>query len=383
MFSRTRGQLALERHGANPLVIIVALVLLTLWLVWFTGSRLAVYAVSEAARLEVEQSPVRVQVPVGGRIVSTALTAGRTVKAGETLAQFDVEAQSLGVVEQQARIHGLGPQVARLEAEIVEQTSSRRDEQAAAAAARAEAHATHGQALEAAELAASQERRMAALAANGLIQAAELARAQSETRQKRAAAEALRLAGERLSAADQHQDAEHRVRVERLRRELAALRAEQTTGAATVQRLEHEGRLRRIVAPVSGTLAEVATLAVGQVLQAGDAVATIVPEGGLRIVAAYRPADALGRVHPGQSARLRLDGFPPTQFGTIGAVVSSSARELRDGRVRVELALTGLPAGVTLQHGLPGRVEIEVEQLSPAALVLRAAGLRLGQGATE
>jgi multidrug resistance efflux pump len=382
-FSRTRGQLALERHGAGPLVIVVALVLLTLWLVWFTGSRLAVYAVSDAARLEVDQSPVRVQVPVSGRIVSTTLTVGRTVKAGETLAQLDVEAQSLGVVEQQARLTGLGPQVARLETEIVEQTSSRRNEQAAAAAARAEARASHEQAMEAAELAASQERRMAALAANGLIQEAELARAQSETRQKRAAAEALRLAGERLSAADQHQDGEHRVRVERLRREVAALRAEQTTGAATVQRLEHEGRLRRIVAPVSGTLAEVATLGVGQVLQAGDAVATIVPEGGLRIVATYRPADALGRVHAGQPARLRLDGFPPAQFGSIGAVVSSSASELRDGRVRVELALTGGPAGVPLQHGLPGRVEIEVERLSPAALVLRAAGLRLGQGATE
>jgi hypothetical protein len=122
---------------------------------------------------------------------------------------------------------------------------------------------------------------------------------------------------------------------------------------------------------------------VGQVLQAGEAVATIVPDGGLRIVAAYRPADALGRVRAGQPARLRLDGFPATQFGNIRAVVSSSARELRDGRVRVELELTGLPGGIPLQHGLPGRVEIEVERLSPAALVLRAAGLRLGQGATE
>ena len=135
LFSRTRGQLAVERHGAGPLVIIVALVLLTLWLVWFTGSRVAVYAVSDAARLEAGQSPVRVQVPVSGRIVSTTLTVGRTVKAGETLAQLDVEAQSLDVVEQRARMHGLGPQVARLEAEIVEQASSRRDEQAAAVAA--------------------------------------------------------------------------------------------------------------------------------------------------------------------------------------------------------------------------------------------------------
>jgi membrane fusion protein (multidrug efflux system) len=362
---------------------IVTLVLLALWLVWFTGSRLAVYAVSDAARLEVDQSPVRVQVPVAGRIVSTSLTVGRRVTAGETLAQLDVQAQSLGVTEQQARLSGIGPQIARLEAEIVEQTNSRRDEQATAAVAQAEARASQAQAAEAAEFAASQERRMTALAASGLIQDADLARAQSETRQKRAAAEALRLAGERLGAAQQHQDAEHRVRLERLRGQVAALRAELVTGAATVQRLEHEGQLRRIVAPVSGTLAEVATLAAGQVLQAGDGVATIVPDGGLRIVAAFLPADALGRISAGQTARLRLDGFPPAQFGSIGAVVSTTARELRDGRVRVELALTRLPAGVPLQHGLPGSVEIEVEQLSPAALVMRAAGLGLAQGVRE
>jgi membrane fusion protein, adhesin transport system len=383
MFSRTLGQLAVERHGHGRLAAIVALVLLALWLVWFTGSRLAVYAVSDAARLEVDQSPVRVQMPVDGRLVSTRLTMGRRVTAGETLAQLDVEAQSLGVNEQQARLNGLVPQIARLEAEIVEQTSSRRDEEAAATVAQAEARASQAQAVEAAELAASQERRMTSLAANGLIQEADLSRAQSETRQKKSAAEALRLAGERLGAAQQHQDAEHRVRLERLRREVAALRAELVTGAATVQRLEHEGQLRRIVAPVSGTLAEVATLATGQVLRAGDAVATIVPDGGLRIVAAFRPADALGRIRPGQAARLRLDGFPPAQFGSIGAVVSTSASELRDGRVRVELALTRLPAGVPLQHGLPGIVEIEVEQLSPAALVMRAAGLGLAQGARE
>ncbi len=97
LFSRTRGQLAVERHGAGPLVIVVTLVLLTLWLIWFTGSRVAVYAVSDAARLEVGQSPVRVQVPVQRPYRFDHPHDGRTVKAGETLAQLDVEAQSLDV----------------------------------------------------------------------------------------------------------------------------------------------------------------------------------------------------------------------------------------------------------------------------------------------
>ncbi|MEO7271054.1 MAG: HlyD family efflux transporter periplasmic adaptor subunit [Vicinamibacterales bacterium] len=382
-FRRTRGQLEVEPGGSRLAAIVVTMLLLSGWLAWFAAARLAVYAVSDAARLEVDRPPVPVEAPIDGRVLSSSLTMGRMVEAGEMVAQLDVRAQSLGVSEQRARLRGLAPQIARLEAEIAEEINGRRDERAATAAAQGEARASESQAAEAADLAASQEQRLAALVAKGLIQQADFARAQSETRQKRAAVDALRFAGERLAAAQQHQDAEHRVRVERLRREIAARRAEISTGAATLERLEYEGQQRRIVAPVAGTLAEVVTLAVGQVVRAGEAVATIVPDGGLRIVAVYQPAEALGRVRAGQAARLRLDGFPPAQFGSIGAVVSTVARELRDGRVRVELTVARLPPGVPVQHGLPGRVEIEVDRLSPAALVVRAAGLRLGQGERE
>jgi membrane fusion protein (multidrug efflux system) len=56
-------------------------------------------------------------------------------------------------------------------------------------------------------------------------------------------------------------------------------------------------------------------------------------------------------------------------------VVSNVAGEIRDGKVRVELNLMNsgsLP--INLQHGLPGSVEVEVERLTPAKIVLRAAG---------
>ena len=39
---------------------------------------------------------------------------------------------------------------------------------------------------------------------------------------------------------------------------------------------------------------------------------------------------------------------------------------------------TGNPPGIPLEHGLPGSTEVEVERVSPALLVLRAAGQFLG-----
>jgi membrane fusion protein (multidrug efflux system) len=105
----------------------------------------------------------------------------------------------------------------------------------------------------------------------------------------------------------------------------------------------------------------------------------IVPEGILKIVALFQPSEALGRVRPGQPARVRFDGFPWTQYGSTPARVSNVAAELRDGRIRVELtfdagALTTIP-GIPYQHGLTALVDVEIERVSPATLVLRSAGV--------
>ena len=84
------------------------------------------------------------------------------------------------------------------------------------------------------------------------------------------------------------------------------------------------------------------------------------------------PAAAVGRIRPGQAARLRLEGFPWTQYGLLRATVSAVGNEADAGLVRVELAIEADPdSPIPVQHGLPGSVEIAVEKVSPAILVLR------------
>lgn len=62
------------------------------------------------------------------------------------------------------------------------------------------------------------------------------------------------------------------------------------------------------------------------------------------------------------------------------ATVANVAGEPRNGQVRVEFTIHPSPASqIPLQHGLPGTVEVEVDRLSPATLVLRAAGKLLHQ----
>ena len=90
-------------------------------------------------------------------------------------------------------------------------------------------------------------------------------------------------------------------------------------------------------ATTRGQLAEVAPITPGSVVQAGDRVGAILPSGVLRVIAEYPPPQAIGRIQVGQLARMRLEGFPWAQHGTVPARVTRVATEVRDGRVRVEL----------------------------------------------
>jgi len=99
--------------------------------------------------------------------------------------------------------------------------------------------------------------------------------------------------------------------------------------------------------------------------------ARIAADGGrLHVVAQLAPS-AMGRVRPGQPAYLRLDAFPWPRHPGVRATVEQVAADLTGGTVRVEIALIADRDSPPLRPGLTGRVEIEVDELTPATLFLR------------
>ena len=96
--------------------------------------------------------------------------------------------------------------------------------------------------------------------------------------------------------------------------------------------------------------------------------------GSSTVVAQFSPA-VQGRIQPGQTVRLRLDSYPWLQYGVVPAVVTTVPRTPRDGWLEVRLSIPEEPVPpITLDFGMTGVVEIAVEQVSPAELLLRAAG---------
>lgn len=182
------------------------------------------------------------------------------------------------------------------------------------------------------------------------------------------------MAPARVTLEQQTRDSEREVRLRRIQEEITRLEGERTTVVAAIERLQYEVEQRRMRASVTGRMGEVEALRIGSVVREGDRLGVIVPSGAVRVIAEFLPPAALGRIQPGQPARMRLQGFPWAQYGTISATVSNVGTEVRDGRVRVELLVNSASSRIPIQHGLPGSVEVQVEYASPASLTLRAAG---------
>ena len=377
-FSETIRSLALDRFRPSMVALSFVAVILIPWLVWFGTARISVYEISTKARLEAIASVHPVTSSYDGRVILSTLVVGREVNIGDVLVEIESEGERLRLSEAKTRLAMLSPQRAALGEQLKSEEDSLVQQLEAARIAVAEARKRSEEADAAALYSKREADRLAALASSGLLSDAELSRARAEEQQRRAAADAVRLAISRLETELRSKEKAGQARLGGLRREIAATESQAGAAAASIEQLSFELERRQIRAPAAGRIGEAAGLSPGAVLHAGEKLGAIIPTGQVKLVAYFAPSSALGRVRTGQRARFRLEGFPWTQYGVINATVSSVSNEPRDGGIRVELIIQQPSSSlIPLEHGLPGTVEVEVDRASPASLLFRAAGKRL------
>ncbi len=375
---------ALARDSAVPALWAWGLALLALaaWAGWFLLGRVNVVEVSHKARLEVQQAAHVLNAPLAGTLRGTLPVLGAAVQAGDVVAELDAAPLVLRRREEEARRDGLLAQMAALRQELAARGQAAALDSQTAQAATQGAQFRTDEAAAAAAYASDNAQRLAADSDAGGVARADALQARAEARKLAAAKEALSAEARRIGHDAQSRLAQQRAQADALQRTLATLQADAQASATALQRLALDIEQHRIRAPVAGRVGDVAALHAGEFVPAGARLVTVIPQGDLVAVADFEPAAVLGRLRPGQAAQLRLDGFPWAQFGTVAATVSRVAGEIRDNRIRVEFTpQAGWPPGVTAQHGLPGTMEVTLERVAPAELLLRAVGQRLAGAA--
>ena len=362
MFSTTQHTLDADGFRGTTLGVLLVVGLLGAWGAWFIGAQVALYAVSETARLEMSQAAHPVEAPVAGRVVATHLVLGQEVQGGDVLVELDATAQHLQREEEQVRLRALTPQIEALHTAIAAEEQALRAARHAARVAVDEARARHREAEVAARAAEEEAEVFTRLQARGLPAQIDVLRAKAEAQKRRAAVDTLRLAVSRLDSDHRTQESDRHARLEGLRRDVTRLAGDMATAAATVERLAHEIERRRIRAPMAGRLGEVAELRIGSVVQEGSRLAAVVPRGDLQVVADFLPPSALGRIRPGSRRACGSRASPGRSTGAWRRRCSRVASEVRNGRVRVELSVDprsrladSAPARLTGSRRGPGR----------------------------
>lgn len=382
-FSRTFRALDAETGARSRVVALVAATILAAWTGWFFLARLSVYVSSDAARLEVLRATHPIDSPSAGRVVKLNVELDQEIHEGDVLLELDPETQRLDLAEVKAKAGGLGPQLAATRAQIDAEEKALADLERQSSAAIVEARSRVKEVEISRKLAAHEAERLEKLHKNGSISEIEAIRARAEADRLGASEATLRAQLAKQSHELHTSRDDRRTRIAGLEREASKIDADLASVTANVDTLEHSLERRRVRAPASGRIGEIGTVRLGSVVREGDRIGTIVARGDLRVVAELVPAQALGRVRPGQSARVRFEGFPWTEFGDVTAVVTDVASEVRNDHARVDLTIVQHSGRIPLQHGLPASVEIEIERTSPARLVLRAAGQLVAHGRSD
>jgi hemolysin D len=142
--------------------------------------------------------------------------------------------------------------------------------------------------------------------------------------------------------------------------------------AQELKKAETHSRLMQLVAPVSGTVQELAVHTVGGVVTPAQAVMLIVPHDNPLEVEAFIENKDIGFVTPGQDAEVKVETFQYTKYGTIHAKVTSVSHDaikdekkglIYSTRVKMDRATINVDGTeVNLSPGMAVSVEVKTNK---------------------
>lgn len=381
-FERTLRSLNGYQSGTRVLLVVLGVLGIGGFVSWAVVARVPVMKVSSQGRIEPHNAVYRLEPPGAGRVVRSMLNLDEAIKEGDLLIEFDTRTERLELEQSKATSVAQEQELAV----IHDQIANKKEELAASnlvdEVAVREALEKEGELVPRRRLAA-QRAELAQNSPSGSVSELEKLERLTDVDAVDHASKAQSLAIIRI----RHEQAVRRqtltAQLLGLKREELRVEGQMRELTAAIARLEYQIEKKHYRAPASGRLVDVVELGAGAFIAEGQRLGTILASDANVRVRARFPKEMVGMIQPGQTAQLKLDGYPWTIYGTVPARVTrvgtepgiTATPEAIPGTVRVELDIeTPADARIQLRHGLTATVEIEVARVSPVALLMRAIG---------
>jgi hemolysin D len=369
---------------------------------WATLARVDETGVARG-RLEPQGETYRLDAPVSGKVIAIEVKEGNPVKAGQVLVELDSELVQTDLQQAQAKLEGelnrstqleqiknqlaiaMRTQQLQNQAQISEQqaqidqarrrlTGTQRDaallqDRLTKDLNEVERYRNLWQSGVVPEIKVVEVQRTADESQRSLVQAqAEIKQSQAELTRQARSYDRIAHTGE-LAILDSQKQAEE------LQTQIADLTAEIAQTRKLITSLQLQLQQRTIHAPVNGTVFQLSIQQPGAVLQPGQMVAQIAPEGVPLIFKAQMPSSQSGFLKVGMPVKLKFDAYPFQDYGVISGRLNwispdSEVTETPQGNVenfelKITLDQTCIPDRnqcVALTPGQTATAEVIVQQ---------------------
>lgn len=300
---------------------------------------------SARGRLEPKGKTLKLDAPVAGTVVAVKVKEGQTVKAGQVLLELESELARSELQQAQAKLEGYSDRIAQLQVIQNQLEIAIRAQQlqiqAQQSAQLAQLHQTRQQlnsgrsAYTLAKDRLSRDQievqRYQNLWQEGVVpevKVAEVKRLKDESQQllNQTQADIKQSESEIKKQLSNYEDVtrtgeisllESKRRIKEIQSEISDIHSEIAQTKKQIQSLQFQLRQRVLRAPTDGTIFQLGIQHPGSVLQPGQAIAQVAPEGVMLVFRAQMPSQESGFLRLDAPVKLKFDAYPFQDYGVV------------------------------------------------------------------
>ncbi|MBE9181633.1 HlyD family efflux transporter periplasmic adaptor subunit [Oculatella sp. LEGE 06141] len=357
---------------------------------------------SARGRLEPQSQVLQLDAPVSGTVTAVKVKEGETVQVGQVLMELDSDVLRAERQQAEAKLNGALDRLTQLalvknQLELTTRTQELQNQaQAAAQLAQVEqnqqeldfnetAYQLAQELLDkdrhtAERLQTAQESGVVPLlqveeAERSLIQSQQrLEQTHSDIQKSQVEIERQKSTYEGLLRQGELAILESKKQIEELQTQITDTKAEVTQTRQQIHSLEFQLRQRVLHAPIDGVLFELLAEGVGDVVNPGDLVAEIAPQGTPLILKAHISSQESGFLKVGMPVKVKFDAYPFQDYGVVSGRlnwISPSSKVVKSEQGQMEVFDLKIALDRLYIDTPNGRVALTPGQTATAELIIR------------